>query len=242
MRRRCGEMCCCAPQDEATATACLAAAFGLLRSLLAYLAQEGDEARSVFEHRTAQCGSLVAALARHVAYPSASRPADAASSDEAMIQLQAVSAMLLLLRPWMKLAEAAEIRERLGAASQHWARRVREGLHLLTVGRVGLAQRHAALSLSALMVELLGPDWLCGAGHPALRQLSESPEKSSLILPTVEISKVLTALTVRGAGTPPAPAGAWGAFPPICAPSNIRHVPPSSADTRCLGARARGRT
>eukprot|EP00873_Tetraselmis_striata_P022721 jgi/Tetstr1/442985/TSEL_031045.t1 len=215
----CVEACAALLSDEATAAACLAAAFGLLRSLLAYLAQEGDEARSVFGHRAAQCGSLVAALARHVAYPSASRPADAASSDEAMIQLQAVSAMLLLLRPWMKLADAAEIRERLGAASQHWARRVREGLHLLTVGRVGLAQRHAALSLSALMVELLGPDWLCGAGHPALRQLSESPEKSSLILPTVEISKVELAVLLHDltapahSVAPEAPRGGGGATP-----------------------------
>lgn len=53
----------------------------------------------------------------------------------------------------MRLTAAAE-------ADPNWLAAARRGCALVMGGRVGAAQRHEALELTAALTQLTGPDWL----------------------------------------------------------------------------------
>lgn len=171
--------------------ACLAAVYTLLKELLSSPDFTSSRCPILIKKRRHQCGLLVSVLAKHVSFPSAGSTSSMAGAvDQAMLQLQAVYTLVLLLQPWTQTEGAAAVRTCIDATCTDWSLCVRQGVHLLVVGRVGMSQRHAALRLSALMVEMFGSGWLFGIGHPAQANPGSTFAQRTLILPIVEIAKV----------------------------------------------------
>ena len=90
------------------------------------------------------------------------------SVDAAMLQLDALHALLLLL-PLPEDSEVAHIlqqqlqqHQQQGKEQQNWGDALRSGCALLLSSRIGGVQKRAGLQLSAAVVALLGSTWLIG--------------------------------------------------------------------------------
>lgn len=152
-----------------------------------------ERARSeLLDNQVDQLADLVAALSGHLnileveSSMDSTGDADTCEPDLAAIQLEALNALLHIF-PLPSPGGRVEAVLRASADGQQWPRSTRAGVHTLLVARVGLVQRHAALTLAAAMVELLGPGWLVGEGR-------QGADRDAFFQALVEVVKVSFAL------------------------------------------------
>ncbi|GAX74169.1 hypothetical protein CEUSTIGMA_g1618.t1 [Chlamydomonas eustigma] len=143
--------------------------------LVAVLLQFGGHSRlqtlsdqaDVLQHTVVALGSLIghpSMMAQLQEVPSSATPSEPqGQEDAAMLQLEALHALLLIL----PLPQELELHQRLssGMHRQEWPASVRRGLNWLLRSRVSAVQKHSALQLAAALVEMSGPAWLLARGE-----------------------------------------------------------------------------
>ncbi|GMH39716.1 hypothetical protein BSKO_07614 [Bryopsis sp. KO-2023] len=90
--------------------------------------------------------------------PSSEKSEETDKVDPAMLQLEALHALLLIFP--LPLPQAENVRDDLIGSQSEWWGRVRLGLTSILQSKTTLVQRHSALQLAAAMTELMGSDWL----------------------------------------------------------------------------------
>ncbi|PRW45088.1 Neurochondrin family isoform 2 [Chlorella sorokiniana] len=199
-----------------------------LQLMAALLADEGRRAEVQADAHTV-LGQLLPALARAFGLPAqqlrsgssrqgkaAGQQADRQLQERLLaVQLEALHVLLLLL----PLPHAADLPpEQLAGTggSAAWLAQLRQGLALLLRGRVSAVQRHSALQLAAAVVDLVGPDWLLGAGgsggsasgssgSSSANQKAAAAEDQAFFQLLVEITKVETSVLLHDALAPDVP-------------------------------------
>lgn len=154
----------------------------------------------------------------------AQAPSGSGSSipDLAALQLEALHALHLVLMRTVSEGCYAPLHVALAALARRtprggWPARAAAGLSLVLRGRVSPQERHAALQLAALLVELLGPEWLLGeaggSGGAAGSQMGTAAGSAAIAAAgtggfyqlLVEIVKVETSVLLLDALAPAAP-------------------------------------